>query len=208
MATQKQKLLVLKISENIRKPQPDFSLGKTMLEVGYKPTVAQKPKLITSSKGFRELMEEAGLDDASLTRTHNELLRSTRLDHMVFPLGPVDESEQKPEVELEPQPQGGALKREHKKKEGTKLTDEEIVQLLADVNCTVRKIVHGETARHVYFWAPDNKARKEALDMGYKLKGHYAPEKKLTLHGHVNINPKQQKIADKYAEELKRSFME
>lgn len=59
----------------------------------------------------------------------------------------------------------------------TNLDDKDIAELLQGVNCFLRKVVHGEQAKHAYFWAPDNKARKEALDMLYKLKGLYAPEK-------------------------------
>lgn len=59
-----------------------------------------------------------------------------------------------------------------------KITDEAITDLLNSANCKVRKIMHGDTAIHVWFWAPDNKAKKDALDMAYKLRGSYAPEKK------------------------------
>lgn len=58
-----------------------------------------------------------------------------------------------------------------------KMEDELIEELLESVNCTLRKIVHGEQAKHAYFWSADNKAVKDALDMAYKLKGSYAPEK-------------------------------
>jgi DNA-binding HxlR family transcriptional regulator len=186
MATERQKLFVQKILENTRNPKPGFTLGKTMLEVGYKPTVSIQPSLITKTKGFRELMEEHGMDDASLTRTHQELLKSTRLDHMVFPIGPLKHEDESDKDQL---------------------ADTDIRHLLADVNCTVRRIVHGETARHVYFWSIDNKARKEALDMAYKLKGSYAPEKKVTLHGHVDAsNPKTKAIVDKFNDELKKQL--
>lgn len=186
MPTPKQKIAFSLISENIRNPKPDTTLGKTMLEAGYSAQVALKPKLVTESKGFKELMEEAGLDDASLTRTHSELLKSARLDHMIFALGP---------------------KKDEEKKDNSVLSDEDIKRLLADVNCTVRRIVHRETARDVYFWSPDNKSRKEALDMAYKLKGSYAPEKKMTLHGHVDAtNPKTQAIVEKFNDELKKQL--
>lgn len=56
-------------------------------------------------------------------------------------------------------------------------TDEEIIVMLKDINCMVRKIVHGEQARHVYFFAPDNRARKDALEMAYKLRGDFAGDK-------------------------------
>lgn len=57
------------------------------------------------------------------------------------------------------------------------IEDEVIDELLADVNCVLRKVVHGTQAKHAYFWSPDNRARKDGLDMIYKLKGKYAPEK-------------------------------
>lgn len=57
------------------------------------------------------------------------------------------------------------------------IEDEVIADMLASANCLLRKIIHGEQAKHAYFWSPDNKARKDALDMAFKLKGQYAPEK-------------------------------
>lgn len=59
----------------------------------------------------------------------------------------------------------------------TKIEDHEIQELLASVNCILRKVVHSEQAKHAYFWSPDNRARKDAIDMLYKLKGTYSPEK-------------------------------
>lgn len=52
------------------------------------------------------------------------------------------------------------------------LTDEDVIDMLAEVNCKVKRIVHGETARHVYFWAHDAKAQAGALELGYKMKGY------------------------------------
>ena|SRR3990167_11287931 len=57
------------------------------------------------------------------------------------------------------------------------VTDEEITELLTSVNCKPRKFMHGDTANHVWFWSADNKSRKDALDMAYKLKGKYAGDK-------------------------------
>lgn len=187
MATIKQKILFTRISENIRNPQPDFTLGKTILEVGYSQRVSEKPKLVTESKGFRELMEANGLDDQSLTRLHNDLLQSARLDHMVFPLGP---------------------KKHESPEDDEMLSDTDIKEMLAELKCVVRRVVHGETARHVYFWSPNDKIRKDALDMGYKLKGHYAPEKKTILSAHVVMDDRKRKIAEKYEEELRKTLME
>jgi hypothetical protein len=67
------------------------------------------------------------------------------------------------------------------------MTDEEITNLLKTVNCVPKKFMHGETANHVWFWARDNKAMKDAIDMGYKLKGNYAPEKK-EIKGAISLS--------------------
>lgn len=61
-----------------------------------------------------------------------------------------------------------------------KLTDKEIEQIVEEVpGCKVRKIlrVKGEPTVVVYFWTPDGQTRKAAVEMAYKLRGSYAPEK-------------------------------
>lgn len=57
------------------------------------------------------------------------------------------------------------------------ISDEEIKELLKTVNCVVKKFMHSETQTHCWFWSPDNKAKKDALDMAYKLKGKYKADK-------------------------------
>lgn len=131
---------------------------------------------------------EVHLSDADLSKAHRELLYSTRLDHMIFPLGPKDEDDinlsggvnHKDEQEEDVDEEGDGDRGSEETKERTTLTDAEIIQMLSEVNCKVRRIVHGETARHVYFWAQDNRSRKDALEMAYKLKGRYGePEGEL-----------------------------
>lgn len=128
-----------------------------MREAGYSEATINTPQKLTESKAWAEYMEEH-LSDETLAQKHNELLNSSRLDHMTFP--PLSKK---------------------KKNQSKNLTDEEIIEFLAEVNCTVRKIMHGELVRHVYFWSADNRARKDALDMAYKLKGNYVPEKSLNV---------------------------
>lgn len=55
------------------------------------------------------------------------------------------------------------------------MTDDEITELVESVGGTVRKFMHGETANHVWFWAPNNKARQDALKLAYDLKGRIKP---------------------------------
>lgn len=41
--------------------------------------------------------------------------------------------------------------------------------------CKLQKIVHGEKAKHAYYWIPNTKARKDAVDLAYKIRGRFAP---------------------------------
>lgn len=127
-------------------------LGVVLLEAGYSKNVSKQPTLVTKSKGFQELMDDI-LDDDSLINVHKTLLKSQRIDHMVFPLGPKEEDE------------------EDSTEEHTALTDDEITAMLQEVGGTVRRIVHGRTARHVYFWVSNDKARQDALKLAYDIKG-------------------------------------
>ena len=139
MATIKQKRAFKEVGEN------GGNISKAMKVAGYsitKPNVSTEK--LTKSKGWEELMEKH-LPDSLLAKKHRELLNSTDIGHMVFPIA---------------------------------ITDKEITKLLATVNCVPQKIMHGDTANHVWFWARDNKALKDGLDMAYKLKGSYKPEKK------------------------------
>lgn len=189
MPTQKQKIVFQKILENIGNPQSDATLGKTMLEAGYSPNVAKTPTLVTESKGFRELMDAAGLDEASLTRKHRELLNSRDLRQMMF----------------DPQ-----------------ITDFEIEEIILAAGCTLLKIAlveveyttkKGEVKtfekKCCFYSAPNALAQDRALDKAYKLRGSYAPEKSVTLHGHVDAtNPKTQAVVEKFNEELKKQLMQ
>jgi len=56
------------------------------------------------------------------------------------------------------------------------IPDPDIYELLESVNCTPKKIVHGVQGTHVWFWSPDNKSRKDALELAYKIRGKMSPE--------------------------------
>lgn len=146
MPTIKQKKAFSKIVEN------RGNISKTMLEVGYDETTAKNPKNLTESNGWKELMD-SNLSDKDLAEKHKQLLNSTGIGHMVFPVA---------------------------------ITDQEITDLLATVNCVPQKFQHGDTANHVWYWARDNKAIKDGLDMAYKLKGKYAPDKAINLNVDFN----------------------
>lgn len=157
-------------------------VSSAMIEAGYSPAMAKNPQKLTGTLAWQQLMEEY-LPDDEIAEKHKELLRSTRLDHQVFALGPKDEEDKKKYIEID---KAKAIKEGKEYREIEYVTDEDIRQMLEDINCKVRRIVHRETARDVYFWVADNRSRKDAIDMAYKLKGTYAPEKSIVANIQVN----------------------
>lgn len=172
--TPRQRKAAQAIVENLASSKP-VSIAKVLESVGYGRGLQNQPNRVIESDGFQLLMAEY-LPEKTIAKKHAELLNATRMDHMIFPLGPKDEDDinfsgarthtEEKDDEIHPE----------EVKERTTLTDKEIIEMLAEVNCKVRRIVHGETARHVYFWAADNMARDKALDKAYKLRGRYQEE--------------------------------
>lgn len=133
----------------------------------------RKPMIQDAIKSIAEQ-----IPDEDLVAKHKELLNASALDHMIFPLGPRDEADRLKHIE-EARAKTDKEGKEYKDIEF--VTDEDIIEMLQEVNCKVRRIVHRETARDVYFWSADNSARDKALDKAYKLKGTYAPDKSLNV---------------------------
>lgn len=147
-------------------------ISRAMLEVGYSPA-SSKNVIVTRAKDWPALLEK-GLNDNMLIKEHKSLLKSTRLDHMTFPTGPKEEKDRQAIIDSD------IAKAQ---KDGVEyvpkdyMTDGDIKEMLDSVGCTLRRIVHGEQSRHAYFWAPDNRAKKDALEMAYRLKNRFAPDK-------------------------------
>lgn len=186
MATENQKIVFKQVVAKVRKGQK-ISISKEMRESGvYSEETSKIPGKLTKSKGWKELLD-SDLSDDLLSERHKELLNSTTLDSQTFPKG-VKTNEEKEEIYKKKEIE--AVEKGEEYKHVDILSDEDIKELLASVNCTVRKIVHGEQARYVYFWCADNRARKDALDMAYKLKGKYAPEKHVSVVAHITAEKK------------------
>lgn len=152
---ERHKNVLKKISENIGS---GMNVQQAVIDAGYSESYA-KSGHIKETKSWEILIEER-LSDDTLTRVHTELLNSHRPDHMVFP----------PLLMIKNKKGGDNVTPKEE------ITDEMIIEFLASTGCKVKRIVHGDQARHVYFWSPDNMARDKALDKGYKLKSKYAPE--------------------------------
>ncbi len=86
----------------------------------------------------------------------------------------------------------------------TKVTDQEIKDLLATANCTVKKIMHGEMANHVWYWTANHRARKDAIDMAYRLKGRYNDKALIdnSKHYHFTSPEKKRKYLGRFEKML------
>lgn len=144
---------MLKIVENRGK-----SLSKAMVDAGYSPAYAHNPQQFLRTKAAQELEKEY-LPDELIAQRHNELLNAGLIQHYIFPKLHDTASKKK-----------GVAKNE--------LTNEEIKTIVENVpGCRLIYVKRDYLGATAYFQAPDSKSRKDAVDMAYKLKGNYSPEK-------------------------------
>lgn len=153
----------------------------------------RKPKII-------EALADA-FPDELLKTVHMNLLKAGRLDQMTFPLqtnrskeiSEEDNDDDEIDEDTRVATQTGEL-----------MSDQDIIELLASVGCTVKRIVPMYGLRHVYFWSPDNMARDKALDKAYKIRGSYAAEKREVTgaNGEPLFNDEHKRKSDAALEDL------
>ena len=78
--------------------------------------------------------------------------------------------------------------------------DKDIIELLYEVGCIVKRLMHSETQTHVWFFAPDNNARKSALDMAYKLNKSYGDTTIIHKFGELSDTELEEEIAGEISE--------
>lgn len=83
-ATKRQKEAVMKM---VREGK---AASVAMREAGYSEGTSRNPINLTSSKAFRELIDDV-LPEEFVTQTHASLLRASKIEHMVFPTDIEDE---------------------------------------------------------------------------------------------------------------------
>lgn len=131
-------------------------IGKLMIKAGYAKQYAEQPQKLKRTASWAELMEKH-LPDSLLTAKHEELINASVLQHFEFPFDISDEDIKK-EIEVS----GIRLHKitvyenSYKNKKG-------------EVKVTKYK-------RAAYL-LPLHDQQRLALDMAYKLKSKYAPEK-------------------------------
>lgn len=125
-----------------------LSKGVIMKKAGYSEEIQNNPAKITNSTTFRELLDQYLPEDA-LANKHKELLEASDTFSRDFP-------DDMPDEEIRDLCEPHQVKRIYRNQVNVK-----------------NPIPHAVA----YCVAIDRKTAKEALDMGYKLRGSYAPTK-------------------------------
>lgn len=143
MASIRAKLVVQKISENIRNPRgmKHTSMGKILREAGYSKAVSLKPKLVTETKGFKEEFARV-IPDELLVKTHLNLLEAYKLEKYVF-------MDKMSDIDIKQIIEG--------------FNRNKIKEVRRDKN----------NIPTCYYWTPDCNSINKALDMAIKVKGYY-----------------------------------
>ncbi len=166
MSTPNQKKVLDIIQKQVQKGTK-ISVTKAMRESGvYSESTAKRPEKITKSKGFIKILEAAGLTDSFLAKKHSQLSRATRLEKDTFYA--------QPKIEIK-------RKKEHIVA-WIHVSDEKIKEMIegAEDDPTGNRVAYikkFEKYKEVYFRVPDSVVQSKALEMGYKIKDHFAPNK-------------------------------
>lgn len=143
-------LVVFKeISGNISKEGKPKSIKQAMKDAGYSDSYAESSTHMVRTKGFKALLDKY-IPEELVTKTHLELMKSKTIAKFDFPI---------------------------------RFTDEQILEVMNEFGFQLVQIITNNTgipefrSRKAYYIAPNDKARKEAIDMAYKLRGSYEPEK-------------------------------
>ena len=152
------KSAIVKLAENGGK-----SMSAAMRAVGYSPEYARQPQKFLKTKTAQELLEEY-LPDELIAKRHSELLDAADIQHYCFPK--LGENRVK------------GKKGEKSKVEKQELTNEEIKEIVESVpGCRLIYVKRDFMGAWAFYQVPDTKSRKDAIDMAYKRKGDYAPDK-------------------------------
>jgi len=145
------------------------SVSATMRAYGFSPAYAKNPKKFTSTKKFRELFSARVSPDLQ-TQVHGELIQAEEIQHYVFP--------KLNEEVVETKKRKGGKEKKVKTIKKAELTNEEIKMIVESVpGCRLIYVRRDFMGAWAFYTSPDNKSRKDALDMAYKVDGVYAAEK-------------------------------
>jgi hypothetical protein len=175
------------------------SKADAIREAGYSEVMARNPQRVFNSPKVQALLDEAEIDIVPVLKNLNRgALKAKKLQHMVFPTyrdksfsieGTQEDGVEEDEDILDAlEMEDGVKKEKYLVERGRAMSDKDICEMLEEQGFRVRRIQHGETARHVYFWIPDEKAMGEATEKIINLFGLYAPKKVDTKNEHYVFN--------------------
>lgn len=153
--------------------EPPVSMAMAMRAEGYAEDTARNPQQITRSQTWAEIMDEHLAQD-KLGKIHDELLRAGHLDQLAFR----KESTDQEIVEFIAQVPGFKLINIEE------VYDSRWERIDEDDPQSEKVEVRTHVGRRANVVAPDNRTRRESLDLAYKLRGSYAAEKRVN----ENIN--------------------
>jgi hypothetical protein len=160
MSKERTEKVIKEIAENAKKScGKRKSTRRIIKDAGFSQCYADNPKRLLETKTAKELMRMF-LPDWKIYSTHGELMAASEIQHYVFPklIG---------------------TKGKGARSKTKQIDNAEIKGIVESVpGCKLIYIKRDPYIGSVaFFQAPDNKSRREAVDMAYKLKGNYSPEK-------------------------------
>lgn len=171
--SERQMLAVQYLGENGR------NKGEALRKAGYSVAIQRQPHKVFDSVAVQGLLQDVMKPEHILGRLKRHVY-ARRAFHMTLPTYNPEKAVQREAEALET---GEDVSEQTR---GEQMTDADIRDFLAGVNCTVYRIVHGEQARHVYYYGDDSKASLDAIEKFINLYGMYAP-KKVDMGGKVDV---------------------
>lgn len=145
------------------------SIAEAMRRAGYSAEMVNNPQKFTRSKGYVSILEAAGETDELLAKKQKILLNSEVIEHMSFP------SIMK-ETTITHSKKGRKLKQPETLRERIAVPDDEIFEIIESVSGhKVLYIQNAGAEKVVYYKAPNSVVQTKQIEIGLKVKGHFAP---------------------------------
>lgn len=141
--------------------------SRAMKDAGFSDWYSKNPQKIMQTKGFIKILEDAGMTDEKLAKKHNALLESAKIEKINF-LAIAEEYTDKNKKRL---------------KRYKHIPDDVIIALIESI--PGHKFLYIQKTRFekiAYYKVPDAVVQSRQIEMGYKIKGHFASHKFDVVH--------------------------
>lgn len=159
-----------KAIKNFQK-NPKGGMRQAMLKAGFSQNYADNPKQLTSTKTYQKFLENAGITDQILAEKQAALINAAHITSQRFPA--VMKS-----VVVTHNEAGKKLRKPTETTEWSHVSDARIKELIESVPAHVLLYIQKSVDEKIaYFRVPDTVVQTKHIEMGLKIKGHFAPEK-------------------------------